>query len=503
MQHPFSKLKLKSRASNIPDADPAVTSGKPPSTKQIYQSRLNYGVNFGSSFVLEKWIFGDLFGETKGDSELDAVSSLVDKHGVDDTRAKFENHWNSYVTDDDWKWLADHQVNSIRLPIGYWDVDGGNFTSGFKFEKYKAVYANAWSIIKKKYIEPALKHQISVLVDIHGLPGGANDSGHSGESGCNGGFWKDDKAQLEMAKLSGWVANDLKNYENIAGIQVVNEANFADPPKKQTTYYAAAITEIRKSDKSVPVVISDGWWPDQWVKWVQQEQGDDGYIGVVVDEHVYRCFSDSDKKKSAEQIIDDLNGDVLTNLNDNGKGVDFIVGEWSCVLDQQTWDHTKGNRDDLVVKYGQHELQAIEKRASGSYFWTFKFQSGNGGEWDFKTMTDKGALKPFPKPSNPPSDDQFKQAVDNATNNHANYWKDQDPKGKYEPDLFKDGFSTAWKDADSFAKFNASRIGRKEALKRSRLLEALANKKGSQKNIWEWEQGYDEGLKEFYNATIH
>lgn len=65
MQHPFSKLKLKSRASNIPDADPAITPGKPPSTKQIYQSRLNYGVNFGSSFVLEKWIFGDLFSKLK------------------------------------------------------------------------------------------------------------------------------------------------------------------------------------------------------------------------------------------------------------------------------------------------------------------------------------------------------------------------------------------------------------------------------------------------------
>ena len=49
-----------------------------------------------------------------------------------------------------------------------------------------------------------------------------------------------------------------------------------------------------------------------------RKQGSDGYIGVVLDEHVYRCFSDDDKKKP-QQIIDDLQGDVLTNLNDNGK----------------------------------------------------------------------------------------------------------------------------------------------------------------------------------------
>ena len=72
-----------------------------------------------------------------------------------------------------------------------------------------------------------------------------------------------------------------------------------------------------------------------------RKQGSDGYIGVVLDEHVYRCFSDDDKKKKPQQIIDDLQGDVLTNLNDNGKGVDFIVGEYSCVLDQQSWDNDK------------------------------------------------------------------------------------------------------------------------------------------------------------------
>ncbi|KAI3404560.2 EXG3 [Candida oxycetoniae] len=501
MQKAFSKLKLKSKGSNIPDAAPAVDSGKEPSIAQIYQSRLNYGVNFGSSFVLEKWIFHDLFAETGGDTELDAVSSLVAKNGVNDTRSKFENHWNNFVTSEDWSWLADNQVTSIRLPIGYWHVDGGSFTSGFKFEKFKQVYSNAWTIIKQKYVEVALQNKISVIIDIHGLPGGANNAGHSGESG-SGDFWSDEKAQVSMAKMMGWIANDLKSYENIAGIQVDNEAGFANPAKKQETYYAACISEIRKNNKQVPVIISDGWWPDQWVKWVQDEQGDDGYIGVVIDDHVYRCFSDADKAKSPQQIIDDLNGDVLTNLTDNGSGADLMVGEWSCVLDTQSWEKAGGsNRDDEVKKYGQTQCKLFNERACGSYFWTFKFQSGNGGEWDFKTMTDKGAIQPFSRPTKKPSDDQFQQALGNAYNGHVDYWKKQDPNGKYQPELYKDGFSIGWKDADSFAKFNGSRIGRKEALKRARLQEEISSK-GSSKYDWEWSQGYDEGVKQFYNASI-
>ncbi|EEQ41860.1 hypothetical protein MEW_01365 [Candida albicans P60002] len=501
MQAAFSKLKLKSKASDIPQADSASTSGKPPSTKQIYQSRQNFGVNFGACFVLEKWIYHELFSETNGDAELDAVSSLFKKLGEYDTRSRFENHWKGYVNDDDWKWLSEHHVNSIRLPIGYWEVDGGAYTSGTNFDKYKGVYKNAWKIIKDDFIKKALDHKISVLVDIHGLPGGANNSGHSGESGAGGKFWKDEKKQIAIAKMMGWIANDLKSFDNIAGIQVVNEAEFSDPAKKQSTYYSACITEIRKSDKSVPIVISDGWWADQWVKWVQEKQGSDGYIGVVLDEHVYRCFSDDDKKKKPQQIIDDLQGDVLTNLNDNGKGVDFIVGEYSCVLDQQSWDNDKNaDRDDLVKKFGQRQSEEFAQKTSGSYFWTFKFQSGNGGEWDFKTMTDKGALVPPPIPSNQPSDDKFEEALNNAYNGHVDFWKNEHPDGKFEHDNFKEGFTIAWKDADAFAQFDGSRIGRKEAWKRSRLQE-FASSKGKSDFLWEWEQGFDQGLEGFYSAS--
>lgn len=127
-----------------------------------------------------------MFSETDGDAELDAVLSLFKKLGEDDTRSKFENHWKGYVNDDDWKWLAEHHVNSIRLPVGYWEVDGGAYTSGTNFDKYKGVYKNAWKIIKENFIQKASDNKISVLIDIHGLPGGANNSGHSGESGAGG-----------------------------------------------------------------------------------------------------------------------------------------------------------------------------------------------------------------------------------------------------------------------------------------------------------------------------
>ena len=43
-------------------------------------------------------------------------------------------------------------------------MDGGAYTSGTNFDKYKGVYKNAWKIIKDDFIKKALDHKISVLL---------------------------------------------------------------------------------------------------------------------------------------------------------------------------------------------------------------------------------------------------------------------------------------------------------------------------------------------------
>ncbi|CAK7895278.1 hypothetical protein CAAN1_10S01442 [[Candida] anglica] len=495
----FDKLKIKSKSSNIAPANPAATPGSGPSKKQIYQSRSNFGVNLGGCFVLEKWIFHKMFPEGT-DCELDAVTKLVKDSNTDETKKKFEEYWSGFMSEDDWKWLQEHKVTSVRVPLGYWDVNGGKYAKGTKFEKYATtVYSNAWDIFKKKFIEPAAAHNISVVVDIHGLPGGANGADHSGEkSSGKAEFWSDQSAQLTMCDMFEFIAKDLKSYDNIAGLQIVNEAEFAnDPAKEQSRFYGAALSHIRKEDKDIPVIISDGWWPGQWAKWVQSNQSGNESIGVVVDSHCYRCFSDDDKKKSPPQIIQDLDSDLLTNIDRNG--VDFMVGEYSCVIDGESWnkDNANSKRDELVVDYGKRQSEIIGRRAGfGSYFWTFKFESGNGGEWDFKTMVDKGAIVPTTILNGVPDSSKFDEKLEGNLSAHSDYWNGQNSNEKYEHDRYKDGFTTAWKDSEEFAKFNGSTIGREQAWKLARRAEHI-KQKGDSKYIWEWEQGFDKGLEEF------
>lgn len=498
----FKQLRLKMMGNDLHPSGPVVQKGQKPSKKDIYRNRNNFGVNFGSCFVLEKWIYPSLFQEG-GDTELEAVQNTIKHKGKEAAKEKLENHWNNYVTEDDWKWLQDNKVTSVRLPIGYWEVDGGQYTSGTQFEKVKDIYENAWSAIKK-IIEKANEYDISIVIGLHGLPGSVNGQDHNGEpSGGKANFWSNSSYQILACDMLKFIAHDLKDQENLVGIQVDNESEFSNDAKAQKKYYAAALNSIRELDSTIPVVISDGWWPNQWVKWIQKKQQNGLNLGYIVDDHVYRCFSDSDKNKSPQQIINELDKNVLTNLDNGGQGVDFMVGEYSCVLDEQSWskDNAGAHRDELVKQYGQKQLELFHQRATfGSYFWTFKFESGNGGEWDFKTMVGKGAISsPNPQGSDIPDESAAEKVLQPIFDEHVQYWNAQNSSEKYEHERYRKGFLDAWKDSIEFANFNNSLIGKKQAWKSTRFAEAI-NRDGESNFLWEWEQGFETGLAEFRKA---
>lgn len=480
---------------SIQPSSPAAPPGQPPTERSIYQSRQNFGVNFGSLFVLEKYIFDEMYVDNAG-VELDAIVNSVKRNGIDDTKNKLEQHWLNYCSDDDWAWLRDRGIQSIRIPLGYWIVAGGGFTKNTSFEKIAPVYANAWNIFKQHYIEKAKNYQISILVDLHAVPKGANTGDHSGEWFKDAGFWNDNNAIDQAVNVCAFIAEDLNQYDNIAGIQIVNESVFSNNPSGQEKYYTNASNAIRGKNPDVPIIISDGWWADQWVKFLDKSSsGNIGSLGIVIDNHVYRCFGDDDKKKNIGQIINDLDSSVLVGLSNEA---DFIVGEYSCVLDSQSWDKSRDvNRDDKIREYGNKEVSLFKSRSkSGYYFWTYKFQHGDGGEWGLVPMINKGCIPTRNLSTNLPSEEDFNRIFNQVCEGHMNYWRGQNPNEQYEFWRYKEGFVTGWNDALAFARFNNSRVGRIVAWKYARKMEHI-NARGDSRFLWEWETGFQEAIDSF------
>ncbi|WPK22816.1 hypothetical protein PUMCH_000032 [Australozyma saopauloensis] len=484
--------------SSFPSADDAVTL--PITSRQIFRARQNLGVNLGGVFVREKWIFHLTFpGNTL--FELEAVAKSVNDVGVDQTRRAMEKYWKDYISNDDWKWMQGQGVTGVRIPLGYWNIGGGKFVSGTKFESFSEIYRNSWNILKSHYIEPAAGHNIAICVDIHALPGGANGDASSGEkNGGSADFWSNQQYQDLMVQAMRFVAQDLLSYDNISSILLANEAVSMGSIDPETNYYVRAIKAIREIDTSIPIVISDAWSANQYVKWVQQQQGENNCAGLIIDEHCYRCFSQSDLAKSADQITNDLQSDLLSGLDNNGRGVDIMIGEWTCVLDGQTWartgldpnDYGSSRRAAYVAKFAQTQMGLFLQRAPASiYFWTYKFESGNGGEWDFKQQLNKSFT--FPSVSVPTAG-YFDVLFNQHYQAHVDYWHKANPNENYEHYRYEDGFKAAWNDYETFAKAG-SRVGRTQAIKSARYRQHLKSR-GVLRFLWEWDHGYNQALSE-------
>lgn len=134
----------------------------------MYRHRRQIGVNLGSIFILDKQLAPpsllSCVVRDDWESELDFLEACMTE---DQAKEALEDHWSSVVSDKDFEYLASIGINSVRVPIGYWIV--GTFANA-PFKKYDYVYQSAWKWFLH-LISKAAKHNIGVLVDLHGAPG--------------------------------------------------------------------------------------------------------------------------------------------------------------------------------------------------------------------------------------------------------------------------------------------------------------------------------------------
>ncbi|CDO55712.1 hypothetical protein DV113_005143 [Geotrichum candidum] len=492
-------------------ADPPYTPGDDFTTREFFQSRLNRGVNIGSWFVLEKWITPSMFPDDGDDSrttELDSVQIAVDHYSgdIEAVRGRFEEHWREWITDDDWSWLKEVGVTSIRVPIGYWIVDNAAYTEGTPFEEFAEVYENAWDIFKEQVLDKASDYAIGVLVDLHGLPGNANTDE----------LWSSDDHKLKTINVLDFLADDLSGYDHVVGLQICNNAQYENQDEEvQKKFYFKAINAIRDVNQNIPIVISDGSDLHRWVDIIRdteaqlsEEAGENVSLGVLVDTHPFRCYSDEDKDRSPREIIESVND----TIPDTDKQVDIIVGEFTTVLSSESWDRNGDeDHDDVVRDFGNAQTAHFSDRAAGFYYWTYKFGYGGAGDWCFREVMEKGAVNSafgaaadrFPGDREPDSDyyeNEFNERFNASFEEHVNYWTEQDPDRDFEHWRYEDGWRQGWSDAQAFDGFWHSELGRKAAFKKARYDEYIKEKGEGDDVMFAWRQAYDRGLQAFLDA---
>jgi len=120
---------------------------------------------------------------------------------------------------------------------------------------------------------------------------------------------------------------------------------------------------------------------------------------MVLDHHLYRCFTYSDIITPAEEHtrgLTDLSAptprmmaSVAEKVGRAGGGI--IIGEWSGALNPGSLTGKPNEQKDFI----NAQLQLFEKYCGGWFFWTYKKQHQGDTGWSFRDAVESGVFPNF------------------------------------------------------------------------------------------------------------
>ncbi|MCJ1229656.1 exo-1,3-beta-glucanase [Toensbergia leucococca] len=368
------------------------------------------GVNLGGWFVLEPWITPSIFDDWSSSTTVVDEYTYTQTLGKDEASSRLENHWNTWITQDDFNQISAAGLNHVRIPIGYWAIaplDGDPYVQGQLSILDQAI---GW----------ARSAGIKVLIDLHGAPGSQNGFDNSGRYGAIG-WQQGDTVTQTLNAIQGLAKRYASQTDVVTSIELLNEPLGPDLDLDDLkTFYNNGWSTVRQSNPDTVVVIQDAF-EDIDSFWNGFMNGASGDNNVMLDTHQYQIFSDGQVAQSPDEHIS-----AACALGPMVAGTDkwTVVGEWTgAQTDCAKWlnglgkgarydgtfpdstavgscngkytgtvanlsDDDKSNIRHLI----EAQLDAYEQH-TGWFFWTWKTESAP--EWHMQDLLAGGL---FPQP---------------------------------------------------------------------------------------------------------
>jgi glucan 1,3-beta-glucosidase len=300
--------------------------------------------------------------------------TLCQTFGKKQASERLSKHRETWITADDFQWLAAHGINAVRLPVGYWVAEEN------------APFVTAAETLDWAF-RTARAHDIGVLLDLHGVPGSQNGMDHSGRQGKLG--WHTSKENIDHSlRIIGDLAGRCKGHGNLIGFELLNEPRWDVPLNILKRFYREAYHHVREhiSKEHGVVVIHDAFRPLEWTNFMREPE----YGGVILDTHPYQCFTDNDRKRDVHAHVEFALIERRKELANISRQLPCVVGEWSCALPPESLNGRSGLALDAAMRaYGDAQLINYET-TRGWFFWTYKTEAD--GAWNFRDCVRRGWL---------------------------------------------------------------------------------------------------------------
>lgn len=319
------------------------------------------GVNLGGWLVLEKWITPYLF---------EGVDALDEYHlmQIPGMAKRVTKHRKSFMTEADFRWMAKHGINAVRIPVGYWILDGDDpYTPAIKHLD--------WAI------DMAEKYDLQVIIDLHGAKGSQNGHNHSGRLHRRDWFRHRSYRQQTINTLEQ-LAQRYYSRTCIWGIELLNEPKSGFMQWKLRRFYRQAYRRLLAVVRpDVHIIFSDAFTP-----WIMSGalMGRVNYP-VAMDVHWYQFAS----RRSLSRLLAMVRrrSRVLQRWQLRQP---VIIGEWSAVLSTKLLaGRSSEERQRRTQQHIDTQLSAYQ-HAAGWFYWTYK--TDGPGPWNFRSLVEDGKI---------------------------------------------------------------------------------------------------------------
>ncbi|KAG0746666.1 hypothetical protein G6F57_003173 [Rhizopus arrhizus] len=334
-------------------------------TAYNYWTMKAWGPNLGNWLILEKWMDSSIFDKHAPNAEDEWAFCQQ----ASNPSQALQDHWNSWVIEDDFKKLASVKANHVRIPVGYWAFikpDSGEpyVSSGQKAQIERILgYCNTYGLY--------------AIIDLHGLPGSQNGEAHSGHIGPIN-FYSSYNIQRGLKTVQAVVdwMNGLDHTlkSRIASIESANEPRTTDAQLSVLKdYYQKAYNIIAASPFKVPMMFHDSFKGlNAWKNFLPVP------ANAVIDLHPYYAFPPNKDRNSI------ISGICNTKSGASSFHLPVVFGEWSLA---------SGAASDVwwLRQMMDTQISVYKGSGAGGTFWALKNKI-NSNVWSFEQLVDQDII---------------------------------------------------------------------------------------------------------------
>ena len=354
------------------------------------------GVNLGGWLVLEKWMTPSLFTGLKAVDETTFCAELAA-----DAEQILKRHWQTFITREDFLWLAGIGVNAVRIPVGHW-IFGPGYPYHKSYGDSTYPFVEGGIDILDQAFDWAEESCLGIVLDLHAAPGCQNGFDNGGIKDVCEWHTKQEYIDFSLQVLEN-LAKRYHQRKALIGIEVLNEPRWDLDLNLLKKFTIDGYRRIRKycPPESVAVVFHDAFRDH---KEFDGFMSGDEFDHVIYDIHRYQCFIQPDLdmdiyghiQKAAihwKNEADAINRDL---------GLGTYVGEWSLGLNMhglslsaigsETRNGQALDPFQTTVAYRAYAAAQLAtfERYRGWFFWSYKTETSPA--WCFRDCVDKGWL---------------------------------------------------------------------------------------------------------------